>query len=196
MDRKYRELLIDDIQQLMDLPEDAIGMVFSKLEFKRVKRGKVLKNMGEADRVSRYLCEGFIGSYRFTNDIHSLSVIYRPTDTVFDERSFRSGLPSDTLLKCISDVVFYEFSLDSERNVLGRSPQLVSLAHKLSLRINERNIKVLELGKMTLVEGYEELMKSFPGLEPVITNNDIAGFFRVSQRTVERFKHNLKNTKP
>lgn len=196
MDRKYRELLIDDIQQLMDLPEDAIGMVFSKLEFMRVKRGKVLKNMGEADRVSRYLCEGFIGAYRYTNDKHSLSVIYRPTDTVFDERSFRSGLPSDTILKCISDVVFYEFSLDSERNVLGRSPQLVSLAHKLSLRINERNIKVLELGKMTLVEGYEELMKSFPGLEPVITNNDIAGFFRVSQRTVERFKHNLKNTKP
>ncbi|MEB2777319.1 hypothetical protein SYJ56_18540 [Algoriphagus sp. D3-2-R+10] len=195
MEDKYKKLLIDDIGRLMAFPEEAYRLVFSELELKSIKRGKILKAQGDSDTVSRYLCEGFIGSYRFNETQHLLSVIYRPTDTVFDDRSFRTGIPSDTILKCISDVVFYEFSLDSERDVLERYPRFVELAHKISLRINERNAIVFELSKKGLEKGYEELMMLFPGLEPAITNDDLGAFFRVSRRTVERFKHDLKNKK-
>ena len=195
MENKYRKLLMDDVRQLIDLPEEDFSLIFPKLELKRMKRGLVLKDSGKPDVVSRYLCEGFIGSYTLLEAKYSLSVIYRATDTVFDDRSFRSGIPSDSLLKCISDVVFYEFTLDSERDVLGRQPRLVTLAHKISLRINERNSTVFELSKKGLEKGYEELMLFFPGLETEITNGDLGDFFRVSRRTVERFKHDFKNAK-
>ena len=184
------------MSQLLDLPEEDFDLIFPKLELKHMKRGRVLKDSGKPDVVSRYLCEGFIGSYTLQESKYSLSVIYRVTDTVFDERSYRTGIPSDSLLKCISDVVFYEFTLDSERDVLERQPRLVTLAHKLSLRINERNTSVFHINKKGLEKGYEELMLHFPGLETEITNEDLGNFFRVSRRTVERFKHEFKNSKP
>lgn len=196
MENKYRKLLMDDVRQLLDLPEEDFSLIFPKLELRHMKRGRVLKDSGEPDVVSRYLCDGFIGSYTLHEAKHSLSVLYRATDTVFDDRSFRTGIPSESLLKCISDVVFYEFTLDSERDVLGRQPRLVTLAHKISLRINERNTIVFEISKKGLEKGYEELMLLFPGLETEITNEDLGNFFRVSRRTVERFKHEFKNAKP
>ncbi|PZX59349.1 CRP-like cAMP-binding protein [Algoriphagus ratkowskyi] len=195
MEEKYRKLLMDDVRQLLDLPEEDFSLIFPKMELKRMKRGRVLKGSGESDVVSRYLVEGFIGAYSLINTKHSLSVIFKTTDTVFDDRSFRTGIPSDSILKCISDVAFYEFTLDSERDVLGRQPRLVTLAHKISLRINERNSTVFELSKKGLENGYEDLMMFFPGLETEITNGDLGDFFRISRRTVERFKHDFKNAK-
>lgn len=196
METKYRQLLIDDVSQLMELSEEDFEIVFSELELKRSRRGQILKKAGQSDKVSRYLCEGFIGSYRYYKKRHALSVIYQRTDTVFDERSYRTGFPSDTLLKCISDVIFYEFSLPSEQDILGKHPKFLALAHKLSLRINERNVAVLELSRKGLKKGYHELMHLFPGILPEITYEELGDFFGVSRRTVERFKHDLKNSKP
>ncbi|WP_233756664.1 Crp/Fnr family transcriptional regulator [Algoriphagus sp. AGSA1] len=189
----YQKLLMDDINQLVPLPGKSYAKVFAKLELKQVKRGKTLKHPGETDRVSRYLCKGFIGSYKFNGDQHALFMVFKPKDIVFDERSFRSGVPSDTLIKCITDVVFYEFSRDSERELLDENPDFVKVAHKISLRINECSSTVLELSKKKLDAGYREFVRMFPGLEPEITNEDLGAFFRVSRRTVERFKHDLKN---
>jgi hypothetical protein len=188
-------MLMDDVKQLLDLPEEDFSHIFPKLELKCMKRGRVLKDIGESDVVSRYLCDGFIGSYTPHKEKYALSMLYRATDTVFDDRSFRTGIPSDAMLKCISDVAFFEFTLDSERDVLGRHPRLVNLAHKISLRINERNSIVFELSKKGLEKGYEELMLLFPGLKTEIKNEDLGDFFRLSRRTVERFKHDLKNAK-
>ncbi|WP_192348844.1 Crp/Fnr family transcriptional regulator [Algoriphagus sp. Y33] len=184
---------MDDINQLFPLPEKSYVKVFDKLKLKYLKRGKTLKHPGETDRVSRYLCEGFIGSYKFNGSNHALFMIFKQTDIVFDERSFRSGIPSDTLLKCITDVVFYEFTRDSERELLSANPDFVTVAHKISLRINECNSNVFELSKKKLDPGYKEFVKMFPGLEPEITNEDLGAFFGISRRTVERFKHDLKN---
>ena len=114
MESKYGKLLMDDVRQLIELPEEDFRLVFPKLELKRLKRGSVLKKSGESDIVSRYLCSGFIGSYLLGKEKSALYSLYRATDTVFDAPSFRTGIPSDSMLKCISDVVFYEFTIDSE----------------------------------------------------------------------------------
>ncbi len=190
---KYQKLLKDDIARLFPLPEKSYVKVFAKLKLKHYKRGKILKHPGETDRVSRYLCKGFIGSYKFNGTNHALFMIFQQRDIVFDEGSYRRDIPSDTLLKCITDVVFYEFTRDSERELLSRNPDFVTVAHKISLRINERNTNVFELSKKKLDPGYREFVQMFPGLEPEITNEDLGAFFGVSRRTVERFKHDLKN---
>ncbi|SEG10819.1 Crp/Fnr family transcriptional regulator [Algoriphagus boritolerans] len=192
MEQDYTSLMIRDYDQLVKLPKEAYDLVIPNLILVNLKRGTVIKSQGQVDRVSRYLCEGFIGTYRFQDSEQKLFTIYKKTDTVFDETSFRSGLPSETVLKSISDVVFLEYSVDSESKLLQEHPSFTILAHKVAHRITERNSKVHSIAKLGLEKGYEILMKEFPGLEAHITNLDIGSFFGVSTRTAERWKHNLK----
>lgn len=192
MDQNFITMMISDYDQLLKLPREAYDLVLPNLRQVSLKRGVVIKRQGQADKTSRYLCSGFIGSYRVIETELKLFSIYRATDAVFDETSFRSGLPSDTVLKAISDVVFFEFSTESEMNILGKHALLSLLAHKVSHRITERNSRVLAIAKLGIEKGYSVLMKEFPGMEAQITNADIGSFFGVSTRTAERWKHNLK----
>lgn len=192
MEQKYISQLISDYDQLLRLPKEAYDNVIPSLTQVNLKRGIVIKELGKADLVSRYLCEGFIGSYNSRGDKLDLFSIFKPSDTVFDEVSFRSGISSKTVLKTISDVTFLELSTDAESKLLTKHTQFSLLAHKVAHRITERNSRVHAIAKLGLEKGYEILMVEFPGLEAEITNADLGSFFGVSTRTVERWKHSLK----
>ncbi|REG77517.1 cyclic nucleotide-binding domain-containing protein [Algoriphagus antarcticus] len=192
MEPKFLSQLIRDYDQLLKLPCEAYEWVLPHLKQINLKRGTVIKKSGSVDMASRYLCEGFIGSYKPIGERLMLSAIYKLSDTVFDESSFRTGIASNTVLKTISKVIFMEFPQEVEINLLDTHASLASLAHKVAHRIMERNARVYQISKLGLSHGYEVLMKEFPGLEAEITNSDLASFFGVHNRTVERWKHNLK----
>lgn len=192
MEQDFIKMMINDYDQLEKLPKEAYEKVLPNLRQVKLKRGTVIKEPGSADEVSRYLCKGFIGSFRIVDSGLKLFSIYRATDTVFDESSFRTRLPSESVLKSISDVIFFESTDEFDLSLVGSNALFSTLAQKLSYRITERNSRVYAIAKMGLEKGYGVLMKEFPSLEAQITNSDIASFFGVSTRTVERWKHNLK----
>ena len=192
MEQRFITMLINDYDQLLKLPHEAYDWVIPSLKQLNLKRGTVIKKQATADKVSRYLCQGFIGSYREIAGELKLFSLFKATDTVFDETSFRSGFVSETVLKAISDVVFLEFPTGAEIVLLDRHSRFTLLAHKVAHRITERNGRVHAISRMGIYKGYEKLMFEFPGLEAEITNADLADFFGVHTRTVERWKHNLK----
>lgn len=193
MEKKFIEMLIRDCDQLLKLPEEAYYLVVPSLKEVNLKRGTVIKDQASVDKVSRYLCKGFIGSYRNEGQGLELISIYQAIDTVFDESSFRSGKPSDIILKSISEVVFLELSGEAEGNLLNGHPRLTLLAHKMALRITERSRRVHAISKMGIEKGYETLMKEFPGLEAEVSNHDLGSFFGIHTRSVERWKHSQKD---
>lgn len=192
MEQKYISMLIADYDQLLPLPLEAYEQVVPHLLQVSLKRNTVVKNSGKPDLASRYLCSGFLGVYHSLGERVELMSIFKSSDTVFDEYSYRSGIASETVIKSISDVVFLEFTRKAEELLLKNHPEFSLLAHRVAHRISERKTKVHAISKMGLEEGYGVLMDEFPGLEAEITNSDLASFFGVHTRTVERWKHGLK----
>lgn len=192
MDQNLISMMITDYDQLLKLPKEAYRLVVPHLVQVSLKRNTVVKTSGKPDLVSRYLCKGFLGMYHPFGERMVLMSIFKSSDTVFDEFSYRSGLASGTLIKSISEVVFLEFTLEAEEILLKFHPEFSLLAHRVAHRISERKTKVYAIAKMGLEEGYGVLMKEFQGLEAEITNSDLASFFGVHTRTVERWKHGLK----
>ncbi|MBN7809524.1 Crp/Fnr family transcriptional regulator [Algoriphagus sp. H41] len=193
MEQKFISQLISDYDQLLKLPREAYEIVIPYLKQVALKRGTVIKEYGKADVVSRYLCEGFIGSFNSNGEKIELFSIFKPSDTVFDEVSFRTGIASSTVLRTISDVIFLEFPSYAESKLLAQHSRFLLLAHRVAHRITERNSRVHAIAKLGLENGYAILMKEFFGLEREITNSDLGSFFGVSTRTVERWKHDLKS---
>ncbi|MDR7128107.1 CRP-like cAMP-binding protein [Algoriphagus sp. 4150] len=192
MESEFLNQLIKDFDQILKLPRETYEWVSPYLKEVRLKRGTIIKKSGTADKASRYLLEGFAGSFTPNGEKLMLVKIFQASDIVFDESSFRAGIPGPTMLKAISDVVFMEFPKEAEAMLLGRHAELVLLAHKVIHRIAERNATVHHISKLGLRRGYQILMDEFPRLESEITNADLASFFDVSTRTVERWKHDLK----
>ncbi|PZV82297.1 CRP-like cAMP-binding protein [Algoriphagus aquaeductus] len=193
MEQKFISMMIADYDQLFRVPREGYEQVIPILRQVQAKRNTLIKPGGSADLVSRYLCEGFIGLFYPHGEKLELLSIFQATDTVFDEFSYRSGQISETVIKSISAVVFLEFPISAEELLLHRHPEFSLLAHRIAHRISERKSRVHSIAKLGLEQGYELLMKEFPGLEAEITNSDLASFFGVHTRTVERWKHNLKD---
>lgn len=188
MKKTFVEMMIADYEQLLHIPRESYDLVIPQLRLVHKQRGELIKREGEVDKISRYVCEGFIGYYRSTPAGLTLFAIYQPSDTVFDLDSYRSGKPSDAQIKAISPVSYLEFSFESEKDLIAKYTSLMRLALAVNQRVTLRQARVLEISKMGFDIGYPILMKEFKGLATEISNADLASFFNYSVRSVIRHK--------
>lgn len=188
MKEKCIEMMIADYEQLIHIPRETYDKVIPHLKLVQKQRGEFLKREGEVEKVSRYLCAGFIGYYRSTPSGLSLFAIYQSTDAVFDLESYRTGQPSQAQIKAISPVTYLEFSIDSETDLVTKDASLMRLALAVNQRLTQRQARVLEISKMGFDVGYPILVKEFKGLAAEISNSDLGSFFNYSVRSVIRHK--------
>lgn len=189
---EYKRRMWEDYNQIISISLEAYGDVFKSLLLKKLKKGVIVKHKGTADGVSRYLCEGFIGEYVAVKDEFILEQIFQPTDTVFDDSSFFAQIKTDVYLKTLSDVIFLEFSKESELMVIKKSKELNQLSHFVIHRLTERKSNLNRIRLKRLEGGYPDLVKDYPGIEKVLNQTDIASFFATSVRSVARYQAKLK----
>ena len=189
---KLKEQVMEKFRHLRVIPESSYDIALTRVKQRVVSRMKPIKKNGEVDNHSRFLCEGFIGAFQYTEDSFVLTNIFQAGDVVFDETSYLSGKVSDVELKALSTVIFLELNKSDENELLELVPDFYPLALRIAQSVTERNSRIASISRMGLEIGYHVLMKEFPGLEQVITNRELAGFFGISRRSVERFKQQLK----
>lgn len=192
MSTDFKNQVKEQFHHLWKISENAYDIAFSKVNLKEVARRKTIKSMGKPEFHSRFLCQGFIGSYLYCEGEFVLKNIFQAGDVVFDETSYLSGKPSDIEIRAISRTVFFELDKEVENELLRMVPDFYPLAHRIAHSFAEKNSRNSAISKMGIEKGYHVLMEEFPGLESVITNTDLGGFFGISRRTAERFKQKLK----
>lgn len=192
MKEEFVQQMVDDYEQLIHIPKESYDLVIPRLNLIEKKPGEVIKDSGQIDKMSRYICKGFVGYYNHTAFGNTLFSIYQPSDTVFDLDSYRSGVPGKIEIKAISAVSYLEFSIKSEKELLEIDPHLIRLALAINQRILKRQAKVLEISKMGFDRGYPLLIKEFKGIGTKLSNQDLASFFNLSVRSLIRHKSNLK----
>lgn len=188
----YKKQVMEKFQHLCTISETAYDQAFSRVKLREVSRSRSIKNAGEAEVYSRFLCKGFIGSFQYCDGEFILKNIFQSGDVVFDETSYLSCEPSEVEIRAISKIVFFELDKSTEDELLALVPDFYPLAHRIAHSIAEKNSKNVSISRMGIEKGYDVLMREFPGLESVLTNRDLGGFFGISTRSAERFKQKLK----
>jgi hypothetical protein len=188
MKEEFINQMIRDYDQELLIPRQSYDLVIPNLNLVYKNRGELIKRAGETDVYSRYICQGFVGYYNRTGLGYHLFSIYQSTDTVFDLDSYRTGMPSDNILKAISRVVYLEFSAEAENEVIVLDRHLMELALVINQRITKRQSRVHEISKMKFEEGYPLLIHEFKGIGQELTNDELGSFFHVSSRTIDRKK--------
>lgn len=191
MKEKFIDQMISDYDSLMKVPRESYNLVIPSLKLVTKRRGELIKGEGEIDVSSRYICQGFIGYYNQTKDKKYLFALYQSTDTVFDLDSYRTATPSQNELIAISEVTFLEFPIEAENEAIRRDSNLLKLALLVNQRIASRQSRVHEISKMDPEIGYPILLEEFKGIGMALTIEQLASFFHVSVRTINRMKQTL-----
>lgn len=191
MEKMYFNQLMADYNSIRKFSEEAYKAVFQKLLFRRLPKNYVLKEANKSDDRSRYICDGYVGLFQNSEEEENrLILLFGPTDTVFDEQSFRKKITSPFLLKTLSPTILFEFPIESENALLIQHPEFAFLALEVAHRINYRNFEQSLIKAEKFESGYPMLLKRFPGVDQVLKNQELADFFGVSLSTVERCKRN------
>lgn len=191
MKEKFVDQMITDYDSLLKVPMESYNLVIPSLNLVSKRRGELIKGTGEIDTSSRYICKGFIGYYKQIQDKKFLFAIYQASDTVFDLDSYRSATPSQNELVAISDVTYLEFPIEAENEVILRDPNLLRLALLVNQRISTRQSRIHEISIMDPESGYPILLEEFKGIGMALTIDQLASFFQVSVRTINRMKQTL-----
>lgn len=191
MDPHYQKQLVDFFNQLMTISEEDLSQVFPLIHQKSIKRGTIIKNPGEVDINSRFLCTGFIGLYKDKEGVPNLEHIFGKGDVVREYHSYYSGKRMDYYLKSITEVVFLEMSISDQKTMLDAHPILVELNGKMMHFVIRRRSEVSGVRILGLKNGYPELLRVLPGIGSFLDRKDLAGFFNCSTSKVARWKKEL-----
>lgn len=191
MDKQYQKQLVDFFNQLMTVSEEELSPVFPLIHQKSVKRGILIKNPGDVDTNSRFLCSGFIGLYKEEKGKQNLEHIFGKGDVVREYHSYYSGNRMDYYLKSITEVVFLEMSVPDQKTMLDTHPILMELNGKMMHFIIQRRAKVSGVRILGLKNGYPELLKVLPGIGSFLDRKELAAFFNCSTSKVARWKKEL-----
>ncbi|MBC6365754.1 Crp/Fnr family transcriptional regulator [Algoriphagus sp. AK58] len=197
MEKMYFNQLMADYNSIRPFSEEAYRAVFQKLLFRRLPKNFVLKKSNKSDDRSRYICEGYVGMFHYSEENENrLVLLYGPTDTVFDEQSFRKKIPSSFSLKTLSPTILFEFPIEAEQALLVQNPEFAFLALEVAHRINYRNFEQSIIKAKKFETGFPMLLKRFPGIDQILKNRELADYFGVSLSTVERYKRNYYKSQP
>ncbi|MBE9170944.1 Crp/Fnr family transcriptional regulator [Pleurocapsales cyanobacterium LEGE 06147] len=192
---KYIQQMKQDYDSLFPVSEELYRLISLYLEFKKKKKGDILKRSGSVETCSRYIIEGYVGIYYLQDEELQLRYVLRPTDTVFDMLSYVSEEKSCIEIRALTEVLFFEFHKDAEIEVVKRYPEFAQLGILINHRIQQRLAQQNAILGMDFKEGYPEFVQLFPRIELFLKNWQWASLFQCSPRTISRFLNKRKGAK-
>ncbi len=186
----------EDYDQLLFISEESYKRLSLHLEFRKVKKGKPLKHSGEPEICSRYICQGFVGIYFQIDGDSVLQNIFQGSDTVFDSISYTEEKVTNTEIKAISDVAFFEFPKIRENQVVENFPEFANLGIMINHRIQKRKDEQNAILRLGIKRGYPLLCQLYPGIDQYLHYQDWAELFNTSERTVSRVLSELNRSDP
>jgi len=175
-----------DYDQLVPVSDGLYKSLSLHLEFKKAKKGELLKRVGEVEKCSRYICYGFVGTYSMAEGVPVLQNIFQATDAVFDAHSYITAEKTNTEIRVISETAYFEFSKIDETWVVGKFPEFAKLGIEINHRIQQRKDMQNAILRLGFRKGYSLFCKLIPGIQDCLHYQDWVHLFNSSERTVSR----------
>ncbi|SFU01885.1 cAMP-binding domain of CRP or a regulatory subunit of cAMP-dependent protein kinases [Algoriphagus locisalis] len=184
----------EDYDQLVP----GLSLDYQKLKlymyFRKRKKGTILKAPNTLEKCSRYICKGYMGLMKQMEDGEVLKEIFGSTDVAFDFKSYAKEKKTKSYLICLSDVVYFEVSKESELDLVKHFPEFIKLGLAINHRLLERVSRRSSIKGKGIHKGYRKFLQDFPGIDRVLSQNKIATYFGCTDRTVRAVQKEYKET--
>lgn len=185
------------MKQDYDQLNPGLSLDYQKLKLymylRKGKKGMILKESNAIELCSRYICEGYMGLMKQTEEVEVLKEIFNQSDVAFDFKSYWKEKKTKSYLICLTDVVYFEVSKKSESDLIKNFPEFTRLGLAINHRLLERLSRRSSIKGMGIHKGYKKFLQIFPGIDQILSQNKIASYFGCTARTVRSVQKEFRD---
>jgi CRP-like cAMP-binding protein len=192
-DMPEHTLIINNILQLVDLDQEEIAFIASRLGSSQLKKKAYLLRQGEVCRYKYYIAKGCLVIYYIDDEGKERVVHLADRDHwANDLYSYFTGRPSSFFIQALEDTEVFQLSrenLDAIFSAVPKMERFFRIRYQNSLVVQQQRI----IGNQfeTAEQKYIDFRKKYPDLEQRIPLKYIASYIGVTQQFLSVLRANF-----
>ncbi len=166
---------------------------FSELiEIRTVPKGRYLVREGETSRACYFVLKGCVRQYYLVDGEEKTTFFYTEGHSIFSLRAPTAGKASNHYLACVEDTTLTVLTLEKEREMYSRFPELESMS-RISLQEELSNYQEM-LATYIITnpeERYLNLLESRPDLLNRVPQYQLASYLGVKPESLSRIRRRI-----
>ncbi|MFY0602041.1 MAG: Crp/Fnr family transcriptional regulator [Cyclobacteriaceae bacterium] len=183
---------IEYISNFIQLDEEEVKAISSKIHIKNYKTGDVLLKEGNISKVSFFNLKGCVRHYHLIDGEEKTTFFYTENRFISSIRSFTTNTPSNHYLECIEDCILALIPYDTEKELLANFPKLETFA-RISLEQELANYQ--EFLSSYIISNpeqrYQNLLKNHPELLQRVPLYHLASYIGIKAESLSRIRKRI-----
>lgn len=187
------EPLISYIQKHVELSDEDIAYLSSKLTSRRYLKGQYILQQGDVCRTSSFIIKGCTKMFYVDDDGQEHIIMLGIEDWwVSDIGSFINQAPSDFNIQCLEDTHLIQFHFDSNEEIYTKVPKLERFFRKILERgLAAAQKRIIRNLSMTAKERYLIFRQNYPSIEQRIPQYMVASYLGITKEFLSKIKKQI-----
>jgi CRP-like cAMP-binding protein len=187
------EPLIAYISKFIELSDEEIQILLSKIKYRKYKKGQYLLQQEDICNYNTYILSGCTKTYHLDQEGNEHIIHFCVEDWwSADLGSFVSQEPADYNIQCIEDTEVLQFSYANQEELFREIPKLERLFRKMIERaLVAAQKRIIRNFSMTAKERYQYFKSQYPSIEQRIPQYMIASYLGITKEFLSKIKSQL-----
>tara|TARA_Y100000385_G_scaffold86830_1_gene89344 strand:- start:735 stop:1310 length:576 start_codon:yes stop_codon:yes gene_type:complete len=184
------ENLISKIKSSIALSAEAEAYIHSIAHEKRVSKGDILIQEGQAVSKTFFVKHGSLRSFCIDQEGKEHTLQFAIKDWwISDFTAIYNHVPASLTVECIADSTIIEFNAQQLEEIFVQFPEFESYQRKnLERHIVSLNKRILNQLQLTALDRYRLFLEQYPDIEQSISNYHIASYLGMTQQSLSRVR--------
>jgi len=184
------EALVESLKNYIELTDDEINLLISKVELKKVRKKQWLLTPGEYSHAKYFISKGCFRAYCIDDNGHEhITKLSMEGWWISDIQSFLSGEPATQYVEALEDgevVVFPKTVLEELCDQIPQLNKYFRLLYQLALCNNQQ--RIFRTISNTADKHYLQFIDQFPALEQRVPQYMIASYLGITPEFLSKIK--------
>lgn len=188
-ERGIIEIDFDNCLSKLDVDVAAVSEL---IEIRTVPKGRYLVREGETAGACYFVLKGCVRQYYLVDGEEKTTFFYTEGHSIFSLRGPSAGKASNHYLACVEDTTLTVLTLEKEREMYSRFPELESMS-RISLQEELSNYQEMLATYITTSpeERYLNLLESRPDLLNRVPQYQLASYLGVKPESLSRIRRRI-----
>jgi len=187
-----KDILIDFIKEFVQLNEEEIDAITSKIALKEYRAGDILLQEGMVSNISYFNLKGCVRLYYLLDGEEKTTFFYTEKQFITSLRSFTTNTPANHYLECVEDCVLALIPFEVEQELLNRFPKLETFAR---IHLEQELANYQEMLSSHIMSNpeqrYLDLLQNRPDLLNRVPLYQLASYIGVKAQSLSRIRNRI-----
>jgi len=183
------EKLFQVLSAFHPLPADFQEALKNELQLVTYPKGHYLVQAQSPAHHVYFLEKGFSVAYQYQRNKRVVTDFWQPGEIILAPKRFFGQLPTNEIIQVTTDSELLSISYDSVLKLFEKYPVANFLARDITADYYAKSEeRIVDLHTLDAWERYEKLLKMYPGIDLLVSQELIASYLNITPQSLSRLK--------